>query len=151
MHHAPVNLNGGYLWSCNFLIERRVFFQIGGFDENFKFPHLEDVDFLDRLRKAGYLPVFSPQAFVDHPPRKLATGKRLGYYHESDFYFFQVKRKERLSVIKLLKRTLKVRLSPLIRYRLSKDTLVLLYGIAEEFFVVLRNYRKWQKLYPVTK
>src|SRR6476660_5056822 len=44
LERAPGNSNtkGGFLLSCNFAIKRNLFWEIGGFDENFKYPHMED-------------------------------------------------------------------------------------------------------------
>jgi len=33
---CPINENGGYLWSCNFCIEKKFFNNLNGFDESFK-------------------------------------------------------------------------------------------------------------------
>jgi GT2 family glycosyltransferase len=41
---TPSNEKGGYLWSCNFGIRRELFIDIGGFDERFPFPAMEDAD-----------------------------------------------------------------------------------------------------------
>jgi GT2 family glycosyltransferase len=35
---APVNLAGGYLWSCNMAIRRELFDELGGFCESFPYP-----------------------------------------------------------------------------------------------------------------
>lgn len=46
---APLNEHGGYLWSCNFAIERSLFEKIDGFDERFPYPAMEDVELRYRL------------------------------------------------------------------------------------------------------
>jgi GT2 family glycosyltransferase len=62
---APVNETGGHLWSCNFAIRRPQFQSLGGFDERFPFPAVEDMDF--HFRVAGRSPVqFVPGARVFH-------------------------------------------------------------------------------------
>jgi hypothetical protein len=68
---APLNLDGGRLWSCNFAIWRAGFEKVGGFDERYPFAHMEDADLQFRLRKSGYMIHFVPAAEVDHPPRPL--------------------------------------------------------------------------------
>ena len=65
---APVNETGGFLWSSSFAIERALFEEIGGFDENFPL-HLEDVDLRLRLADCGIVPRWTPEATVLHPPR----------------------------------------------------------------------------------
>ncbi|MBX9891031.1 MAG: glycosyltransferase [Chitinophagaceae bacterium] len=64
---APLNLVGGKLWSCNFCILRTFFIAIGGFDENFKYPAMEDVEFAYRLKKSGTKFCFVEKAKVYHP------------------------------------------------------------------------------------
>jgi GT2 family glycosyltransferase len=66
---CPTNLSGGFLWSCNFAIRRSVFLEIGGFDDSFPFPAMEDVDLHYRIRK-NQLPIkFVPDGVVEHPWR----------------------------------------------------------------------------------
>jgi GT2 family glycosyltransferase len=66
---CPINLQGGNLWSCNFLIKRQLFFDLGGFDEKFPFPFLEDIDFQRRLSQAGQSIRFVFMAEAEHPWR----------------------------------------------------------------------------------
>jgi GT2 family glycosyltransferase len=62
---APVNETGGHLWSCNFAVRRSLFQSVGGFDERFPFPAVEDMDFYFRV--AAESPVqFVPGARVFH-------------------------------------------------------------------------------------
>lgn len=68
---CPSNETGGYLWSCNFMINKETFFtDLKGFDENFPYAAMEDVDLCYRLKKLGIDIVFLPQASVIHPWRK---------------------------------------------------------------------------------
>lgn len=71
-HHAPLNTTGGYLWSCNLLIQRRVFDAIRGFDEEFPFACLEDCDLMDRLKARQATIVFADDAVVYHPWRRIS-------------------------------------------------------------------------------
>lgn len=68
---SPINESGGYLWSCNFAIEKTLFHELSGFDECFPFAALEDVDFHTRLKKSNIPTVFIPQAKVIHPWRQI--------------------------------------------------------------------------------
>lgn len=68
---APVNECGGYLWSCNFAIRAELFRRLGGFDERFPFPRLEDVDLRERLRDHDERILYVDGAAVLHPPRPL--------------------------------------------------------------------------------
>lgn len=71
-HHAPLNLQGGCLWSCNLLLQRGLFESLGGFDERFPFACMEDVDLRERLRDAGANIVFAREAQVLHPWRSVS-------------------------------------------------------------------------------
>jgi glycosyltransferase involved in cell wall biosynthesis len=53
-------VNGGAM-----LVDRKVFLEIGGFDEDF-FAYYEDVDFGWRLWVLGYKVIFAPQSIVYH-------------------------------------------------------------------------------------
>ncbi|MFM6509421.1 MAG: glycosyltransferase family 2 protein, partial [Dolichospermum sp.] len=46
---SPINESGGYLWSCNFSIQKQLFESLGGFDERFPYAAMEDVDLRLRL------------------------------------------------------------------------------------------------------
>ena len=83
LQEAPINLSGGNLWSCNLMIRAELFRSVGGFDESFRMPACEDMEFNERLRKGGHIPLFVPQAIVDHPPRPRPGGWRLGLMWES--------------------------------------------------------------------
>jgi GT2 family glycosyltransferase len=73
LEEAPINDKGGNLWSCNFVIQRRLFEEIGGFDERFPFAAVEDTEFRVRLQKGGERIVFLSDAVVVHPWRKLSA------------------------------------------------------------------------------
>ena len=71
-HHAPVNLQGGCLWSCNMMVRRPLFQRVGGFDEQFPFACMEDVDLRERLQAAGAQAGFVREAVVFHPWRSIS-------------------------------------------------------------------------------
>jgi GT2 family glycosyltransferase len=86
-HESPLNLTGGLLWSCNFGVKRQLFLQLGGFDENFPFPAMEDMDLQLRLSELGYTSIFLSEACVEHPwrPKRgtrfcIEAAKSVGYY-----------------------------------------------------------------------
>jgi len=151
LHYSPINLTGGYLWACNFAIEKLVFKDLRGFDENFKFPHFEDIDLLDRIKIKGYTPLFLPDAFVDHPPRDLSSGKKLGLHHESDYYYYQEKRNIKVSMTGLVKKILYARAPHFFKYKISKHSLLFIQLIISEIAVVILNHRKWKKAHPQSR
>jgi len=68
---APINTQGGFLWSCNLAVRADLFRRLGGFDEGFPYASMEDVDFARRLRAAGAKEQFVSAAGVCHPWRDL--------------------------------------------------------------------------------
>jgi GT2 family glycosyltransferase len=68
---APINETGGYLWSCNFMIEKALFGSLGGFNEEFPHAAMEDVELADRVRRVSEV-VFVPTASVMHPWRRVS-------------------------------------------------------------------------------
>lgn len=63
------NLYGDVFWSCNLAVRRSVFFDLGGFDEDFKEAADEDVEFAWRFRQRGIPSCFAAAALVLHPVR----------------------------------------------------------------------------------
>jgi GT2 family glycosyltransferase len=84
---CPINLEGGHLWSCNFLIKQKLFFELGGFDERFPLASLEDIDFQKRLNEAEQSIKFVSGAQAEHPWRTrrgarfcIALAKSIEYF-----------------------------------------------------------------------
>lgn len=67
---APTSA-GGNLWTCNLLVERRLFCEVSGFCEAFPYPCMEDVEFRIRIEKLGQSHYYEPSAAVYHPPRRI--------------------------------------------------------------------------------
>ena len=145
--HAPVNTSGGWLWSCNMLIRRETFTEVGGFDEEFRFPHLEDVDFRERCVRAGQEIVFVEQAIVDHPPRRIPSGFRLARYHESEVYYFYKSGCPRLSSFRIPFRIARARCENLSRYPFSGDTLKAIGSLATELSSTMLRLPHWEWKY----
>ena len=108
MQTAPENLDGGVLWSCNLAMRRRLFDAIGGFDERFPLPHMEDIDLRLRLLAAGETILFVPRATVDHPPRRLPWGARLARQHQAGVLYMTLHPPMR-SLVWFLQNTLRAR------------------------------------------
>jgi GT2 family glycosyltransferase len=86
---APINEQGGLLWSCNFCIKKELFVQMGGFDEMFTGPAMEDVDMRERLRTRGEPIVFLKNAAVLHPWRSRKGMAFAKINAEAHRYFFE--------------------------------------------------------------
>lgn len=80
---SPENEVGGYLWSCNFSIERALFLEMGGFNERFKFAAVEDVEFRLRLLDRGCKFPFIRDAAVCHPWRPRRPVKEVSRHRQS--------------------------------------------------------------------
>lgn len=72
---SPRNLKGGYLWSCNFAIQKTAFEALEGFDTGFPAPAMEDCDLRERIKKADLSWEFIKEAEVVHPWRPAKTWK----------------------------------------------------------------------------
>ena len=67
---CPINESGGFLWSCNFAIKRKIFFTLGGFHEDFPAAAMEDVELNLRINKSGLKRKYVSDAIVYHPWRR---------------------------------------------------------------------------------
>ena len=67
---CPANQTGGFLWSCNFAIQRDLFLDLGGFDQMLPAAAMEDVELRWRLEAGGQRIPFVPEALVHHPWRR---------------------------------------------------------------------------------
>jgi GT2 family glycosyltransferase len=152
LERAPGNSNskGGFLLSCNFAIEKRLFFEIGGFDENFKYPHMEDYDFNHRLIASNNKPLFAVEAKVVHPYRKIKDGWKLGKFEEMSVYY-NSKYGKQMNLHTLLKGIASIHLIIIVRFlkrlRFSLDILTAFKIMFQHLVVVLFNFHKWKRKY----
>ncbi len=87
---APTNESGGYLWSCNFAIQRQLFESLGGFDERFPYAAMEDVELRLRLTNCGYLYSFIKAASVCHPWRQKPDYQQIKQRQESILLYLSI-------------------------------------------------------------
>ncbi len=87
---SPINESGGYLWSCNFSIQRHLFESLGGFDERFPYAAMEDVDLRLRLAKSGHKFQFTKPASVCHPWRDRGGWKKLKQHQRSTLIYLSI-------------------------------------------------------------
>lgn len=140
---APVNLTGGVLWSCNFAMKREGFHAVGGFDERYPHPHMEDADLQSRLQKAGYMIRFVPSAEIDHPPRPLPWGTQLARVHESSVLHMALHGPRRGLLWYLGTHSL-ARLSRIVRANKSLDTLSAFGSMLVELGAIAVHWRSWR-------
>ncbi len=89
--HFDDQKHSDFQTGCCLLIPRKVYEDIGGFDEDY-FLYLEDVDLSKRAARAGYRLLFAPDAHVWHDNDGAADGRRghvSRYYQTRNrLYFF---------------------------------------------------------------
>lgn len=147
---APINEEGGLLWSCNFAIERRLFQEMGGFDEGFPYPYfdLEDVDFRLRLDDRGEKYPFVPAASVDHPPRPVAPLLNVVRSQEAAWY---LARKRGVKVAQIGPRPLtylRIYIYGLRRVRGLRDFFWVNWRHLGQPLLMLAHLPYWQRKYP---
>jgi GT2 family glycosyltransferase len=143
MEHAPVNETGGWLWSCNLMVRRSFWELFGGFDEDFPYPHLEDVAFRERLREAGESIVFVPGATVDHPPRRGPSGRTLALRHESHFIYQYKYVGVQPSLSEFATLFVRARMRRILGHPPSRDTLEALVSMCSEAWHTVTRWHEW--------
>jgi GT2 family glycosyltransferase len=120
---CPINGTGGHLWSCNFAVRRDFFTSLGGFDEMFPAPFLEDIDFQLRAVATSGQIKFVTEATVKHPWRRMRGVSFVRAQANSIRYFIQKHPRSRTNFSRLtfLKRACRALLFALprnlVRYR----------------------------------
>ncbi|MEL6441751.1 MAG: glycosyltransferase [Cyanobacteria bacterium J06621_8] len=147
LEQAPLNLDGGWLWSCNMMIATKIFKKIGGFDESYPYPFMEDQDLRERIKKAGFSFPFIADAIVDHPPRKRVLGFKLGASWESFVYYWRRTNKKQSFKVKLIKEILMHHGVHVFRYPVSLDYINAMISLAAELAYVLLHIETWNKKY----
>jgi GT2 family glycosyltransferase len=146
LEYAPVNEVGGKLWSCNFMIKKDLFWQIGGFDENFLFPHMEDVDLRSRISETGEKILFLRKAFVYHPLRRITNGFKLGKY-QAMYIYYKYKHAETPDLFVLLTAVLRTHYAMAKGCFYHRDILLAPLVLFEHIITILFRYRFWIRQY----
>lgn len=150
-YHSPVNEHGGVLWSCNMMVRRSLFQRVGGFDEDFPYPHLEDVAFREQLRRLGEPIRFVPDAVVDHPPRRVPPARVLARYHEA-YHIYHYKYLGRPpSLRRFLTTLVSVRVRTVLQHRLGADSLTSLGAASLETLLALAHWKDWTRRWGTTR
>ena len=144
LFHAPENLTGGKLWSCNIFINSNAFAAVGGFDEAFRYPHMEDQDLRLRLQGAGERILFVRDAIVNHPPRRQPPGDRLGAYRESEVRYLYKHGAVRPVHAELYARIIRYRIGVIRNTPKSFDTVLALWSLVKELWYVYTHIEGWE-------
>ncbi|TAH24862.1 MAG: glycosyltransferase [Cytophagales bacterium] len=146
---APINETGGLLWSCNFAIKRTIFERLQGFNTSFPFAHMEDVEFRERLKDNNIEFQFSKDAVIDHPPRAINSGFFLAKYHESEFYYYVVLKKDKVFpfATKLIKNIIRFRLESILHNKFSTLSFIAFYNFCIELPLTFFYLFQWVKKY----
>ena len=144
LYSAPINLNGGNFWSCNFMIAQSVFREMGGFDEKFTMAAGEDTDLRERLRKRNEKLLFTQAAVVDHPPQRQPSGWRLGEKYGANVqHWYKVGNRGSYWILYL--KHIKHRLHCLRQFQLSWDLIIAYNSLSVEILYVIFHLPRWQK------
>ena len=144
LFHAPENLTGGKLWSCNILVNSAAFISMGGFDEAFRYPHMEDQDLRLRLHAAGERILFVGEAIVNHPPRRQPAGDRLGAYRESEVRYLYKHGAARPVRAELYLRIVRYRIGVIRHTPKSFDSILALWSLVRELWHVYTHIGHWE-------
>lgn len=147
LYSAPVNLEGGCLWTCNMLVKKELFESLGGFDQTFPLAGSEDVDFRERLRVANMPFVFVPDAIVDHPPRPTAVGSKAGQIGEGFVVLWYKSGRGAGASRRLIRHVLVKWVREVQRYPWSLDSLRCLTAMVAEVVYIARHGGKWERKY----
>lgn len=85
-----LNDTGGKYWTCNIAYKKVALVKVGGFDEEFRFSHCEDIDLAYRILKMGKI-IFTPEVIVIHPTKRvgLFSGLKKLSHLQDDFRLYK--------------------------------------------------------------
>ena len=149
LEEAPINLHGGNMWACNMALSREIFERSGKFDGRFPTANAEDLELHDRLRRAGIIVQFVPDAVVDHPPRQRRRGVPAGLLWEGRA-LLKVLDPNTLSGSMPL-HVMKVRMSQMLSAGLSIAWVSFGWSSLIEVATVLFLHRRWLRQYEGAK
>lgn len=142
--HAPVNELGGRWWTSNLAIRRDAFDTIGGFDERFTVPHMEDADLRERAFAAPLQWRFAPKAIVDHPPRRERWGADTASWHLAHMLFSAIHHQPH-TLLYNLRAVARGRLRAIGRAPFSADGVSAAISAVVEIGVMLLYWNRWRQ------
>jgi len=142
--HAPVNESGGRWWTSNLMIRRDAFDSIGGFDERYTVPHMEDADLRERAFAAKISWRFAPPAIVDHPPRRERWGTDTAPWHRAHMLYAAIHH-QRHTLPGNLRAVIRGRLRSISRAPISADGVSAAASAVVEVSVMLACWNRWRR------
>lgn len=143
LYEAPLNEDGGRFWSCNLAVQRKLFTQIGGFDERFPFANSEDAEFRDRIQRHGVPTKFVSNAVVDHPPRLRPFGSAWNKRWQSKVLYEIIADRTMWNRPSMALRVAVHRFRELRQATTVNEVTTALLSMSIETFHVARNRRRW--------
>lgn len=144
---APINEEGGLLWSCNMMVKSQLFDATGGFDEGFPHASDEDTDFRERVKSAGYALRFVPDALIYHPPVRRPWGRSSAQQWQSKVRLAYKADPARPAFTRreLVWYALRTRTRQILGAPWHLDKLLGLYGMIIELIWIARHTRSWDR------
>lgn len=142
--HAPINEAGGCWWTSNLAIRRDAFDAIGGFDERFTVPHMEDADLRERAFAANVSWRFAPKAIVDHPPRRERWGADTAPWHRAHMLYAAIHNQPH-TLGRNLRAVIHGRLRAIARAPLSADGVSATASAAVEIGMMVLDWNRWRR------
>ena len=126
--------------SCNLAFPKRIWTEVNGFDESFRYPSFEDYDYCKRIRNKGYRILYDPSIGVVHKHSTNLKGIiRRAFVHgkESILYKRKMKGSMLLEQVRLFAKVVAIPYFTLTRY---KTKFMLLGFLYETITVVGQEY-----------
>jgi GT2 family glycosyltransferase len=142
--HAPVNEQGGRWWTSNLAMRRDAFDSIGGFDERFVVPHMEDADLRERAFAAKLAWRFAPAAVVDHPPRRERWGTDTAPWHRAHMLYSAIHHQPH-TLLRNLRAVARGRLHAIGRAPLSADGVSATASAVVELATMVFCWNRWRE------
>jgi GT2 family glycosyltransferase len=142
--HSPINDKGGRWWTSNLAMRRTAFDGIGGFDERFVVPHMEDADLRERAFAANVPWRFAPLAIVDHPPRRERWGYATARWHHAHMLYAAIHHQPH-TFVRSLRAVVRVRLRSIARAPLSADGVSAAASAAVEIGTMFVCWNRWRR------
>lgn len=142
--HAPINDQGRRWWTSNLAMRRSAFDAIGGFDERYVVPHMEDADLRERAFAAGTPWRFAPDAIVDHPPRRERWGADTAPWHRAHMLYDAIHHRPH-SLARRVRAVIRDRMRAVARAPFSADGISATASAAVEVATMLLCWNRWRR------